>query len=460
MHDTPSKPSAELQHFRPRLEELVLQACGEPLPSTKPTSASRPGRPVVLDSRHLWMALLLSVLSGMQSYQDLWRTVRSRRIGSFQPLALTDDAIVKRLQHAGVDPLLVLFHRISHRIATFLQTLPKAVPDELAPFASKIVALDETTWDAVHKHLTHLRHLPDGDPALLPGKLAARFDVRLQQWEWLQFRPSASANCKVQITSFLHDLPLGSLLLFDLGYFSFPWFDYLTQMQYWFITRYREKTVYQLVHTFYRQEGILDALVWMGSRSAHTGHLLRLVRYSDGKQLRMYVTNVLDPRQLSLPDIARLYARRWDIELAFLTLKEHLDLHHWWSGHPVLMQQQAIVVLIVAQLVHAMRMQIAAEAGVDPFEVSLPLFVRMLPHFLRQQEDLVAWVLDSGRQMGFLRPSSRLVLQLPDIPVDALSFPDPPPKLTRLARYVEYVPTPKHSSRPKKKSGQASNLSP
>lgn len=460
MHDTPSKPSAELLHFRPRLEELVLQACREPLPSTKPTSASRPGRPVVLDSLHLWMALLISVLSGMHTYQDLWRTVRSRRIGSFQPLALTDDAIIKRLRQAGVDPLLVLFHRISQRLATFLSSLPKAVPDELAPFASKIVALDETTWDAVRKHLTHLRQVPDGDPALLPGKLAARFDVRLQQWEWLQFRPSASANCKVQITSLLQALPIGSLLLFDLGYFSFPWFDYLTQMQYWFITRYREKTVYQIVHTFYRHEGILDALIWMGSRSARTGHLLRLVRYCDGSDLRMYVTNVLDPRQLSLPDIARLYARRWDIELAFLTLKEHLNLHHWWSGHPILMQQQALVVLMVAQLLQAMRMHIAAEAGVDPFEVSLPLLARVLPQFLRQREDLVEWVLDYGKQTGFLRPSSRLVLHLPDIPIDALSFPDPPPKLTRLAHYVEYVPTPKKSSRPKKTSRQASNLSP
>jgi IS4 transposase len=52
------------------------------------------------------------------------------------------------------------------------------------------------------------------------------------------------------------------------------------------------------------------------------------VRFHDGTQLRSYLTNVLDPRQLCLPDIARLYARRWDIELAFLTLKDLLHLHH------------------------------------------------------------------------------------------------------------------------------------
>jgi hypothetical protein len=196
------------------------------------------------------------------------------------------------------------------------------------------------------------------------------------------------------------------------------------------------------------------------SHSARTGHLLRLVRYFDGTDLRMYVTNVLDPRQLSLPDIARLYARRWDIELAFLTLKEHLNLHHWWSAHTLLMQQQVLIVLIVAQLLQAMRMHIAFEAGIDPFEVSLPLLARALPQFLRQREDLVEWVLRSGKDTGFIRPSSRIALHLPEIPCDALSFPLPPLKLTRPARYVEYVPTPKKSSRPKKKSLHISNPSP
>ncbi|MFL5665292.1 MAG: transposase [Ktedonobacteraceae bacterium] len=461
MHDTPSKSSADLIRLRPRLEHLVLQACSEPLPTTQPASASRRGRPLLLPALHLWLALLISMLSGMQNYQDLWRTLRSRSIGPFQPIALTDDAVVKRLRQAGIEPLSVLFTRISQLVATFLSPLPPALPVSLAAFASKIVAIDETTWDAVRRQLCHLRHVPAGDPALSPGKLAARFDVRLQQWEWLQFRSSAQANCKVEICSFLQGLPIWSLLLFDLGYFSFPWFDSLTQMHSWFITRSRQKTSYQIVHTFYRHEGILDALVWMGtSHRAHTGHLLRLVRYFDGTDLRMYVTNVLDPRQLSLPDIARLYARRGDIELAFLTLKEHLNLHHWWSAHTLLMQQQVLIVLIVAQLLQAMRMQIAFEASIDPFEVSLPLLARALPQFLRHREDLVEWVLRSGKDTGFIRPSSRIVLRLPEISCDALSFPLTPLKLTRPARYVEYVPTPKKSSRPKKKSLNISNPSP
>jgi hypothetical protein len=295
-------------------------------------------------------------------------------VGPFLPIQVTDDAIVKRLRQAGLAPLQQLLSQVSRHLA---QQLAPMVSTSLA---SRIVSLDETTWDAMQRHLASQRDLPDGDSRLLPGKRAGRFDIRSQQWDFVQFRANVQANCKVDLCSLLLGLPLGSLILFDLGYFSFPWFDYLTQMQYWFVCRLREKTTYQLQHVFYRHEGILDALVWLGSsHGARAGHLVRLVRFYDGMQVRCYLTNVLDPTLLSMAEIAGLYARRWDIELAFLTLKEHLGLHHWWSSHPILIQQQILVVLIVAHLVQALRMHIAVQANVDPFEVSLPLLIQSLP---------------------------------------------------------------------------------
>jgi Transposase DDE domain len=307
-------------------------------------------------------------------------------------------------------------------------------------------------FDAMQRHLASQRDLPDGDSRLLPGKLAGRFDIRTQQWDFVQFRANVQANCKVDLCSLLLGLPLGSLILFDLGYFSFPWFDYLTQMQYWFVCRLREKTTYQLQHVFYRHEGILDALVWLGSsHGARAGHLVRLVRFYDGTQVRCYLTNVLDPTLLSMAEIAGLYARRWDIELAFLTLKEQLGLHHWWSSHPILIQQQILVVLIVAQLVQALRMHIAVQANVDPFEVSLPLLIQSLPQLLQQGENPVLWVLTHGKALGFLRPASRLHLVVPEIALSQLAFPPPDLPLTRKARYVEYHPRPHRSSKKKKK---------
>jgi hypothetical protein len=152
------------------------------------------------------------------------------------------------------------------------------------------------------------------------------------------------------------------------------------------------------------------------------------------------LTNVLDPTQLSMAQVARLYARRWDIELAFLTLKEHLGLHHWWSSQAVLLQQQCLLVLIVAQLLQALRLQIAVEAGVDPFEVSLPLLIEYVPYFITSRLSPSRWILTYGEQLGFIRPSSRYLPTVPEIPLSALTFPPEPIQLTRPARYLEYVP--------------------
>ena len=50
------------------------------------------------------------------------------------------------------------------------------------------------------------------------------------------------ANCKVGVLLLLETLTPGSLILADLGYFSFPWFDYLTSQGYWWLSRLRERT--------------------------------------------------------------------------------------------------------------------------------------------------------------------------------------------------------------------------
>ncbi len=62
-----------------------------------------------------------------------------------------------------------------------------------------------------------------------------------------------------------------------------------------------------------------------------------------------------------------------------------------------------------------MRMEIAARAQVDPFEVSMPLVVRAMPGLLESEQDPVALIVRRGRQLGFIRPSRRLQVQVPVI---------------------------------------------
>lgn len=439
MHHTVQLTSEQAQAHIPFFEPLVLAAMPADPPRVK---SGHRGAPQKLSWGHLWFRLIFGVLAGMHSYQDLQRDLAEHPLGPFPALHVSDDALRKRLMQAGLLPLQDLLARLSERLGRLLST---HCPATLASFAQSVLALDETTWDAVQRHLPALRGLPKGHGSLLPGKLAARFNLRTQLFEFVQFRDNPLGNCKLDVCSLLDGLTPGALLLFDLGYFSFAFLDYLSEVGDWFISRMREDVQYQIAHTFYRHEGTLDALVWLGGlgrNGSRTGRLVRLVRFWDGKQVRTYLTNQTDPRLLPLPDIARLYARRWDIELAFLTLKEHLDLHHWWSAIPVLRQQQALVVLIAAQLLHATRLLIAAEQGCDPFEVSLPLLAKYFPRLLLTRQHPIVWAKRHGQDLHLFRPSSRFQVIVPTPPLQDYVFPPPDVRWTRLASYREYEARP------------------
>src|SRR5207302_1692154 len=137
-----------------------------------------------------------------------------------------------------------------------------------------------------------------------------------------------------------------------------------------------------IIHTSYQSEDVFDGLVMLGKRQARARYAVRLVRWRVKGIWLEYLTNVLDPQTLPLAEIARLYARRWDIELAFLTLKEHLGLHLLWSSKQVCILQQVWACLIIAQVLQALRLEMACAAGGDPFEISLPLVVTTLPPLL------------------------------------------------------------------------------
>ena len=87
-----------------------------------------------------------------------------------------------------------------------------------------------------------LRDVPPGDARLLPGKLAGVFDVRRQLWRRLEYVVDPHQNQKVLARELVAELPRHSLLLFDLGYFAFPWFDDLTDDGVLWVSRLRDKT--------------------------------------------------------------------------------------------------------------------------------------------------------------------------------------------------------------------------
>ncbi|HEV2660710.1 MAG TPA: IS4 family transposase, partial [Ktedonobacteraceae bacterium] len=323
---------------------------------------------------------------------------------------LCDQAIYNRLDRAA-SRMKEFFEQMSHGLRERLLPYQQR---ELAPFANGVYALDESTLDEVGRWLPELRELCQKEVGLRAGRISALFDVRVQQWWKVDVLQEAETNCKVHARTMMETLPAGALLLFDRGYFAFEWFDELTGRGLFWISRYSNHASYQIMHVCYCGDGVLDAIIRLGNyRSDQARSPVRLLQFWYRGQQYSYLTNVCDPLLLPLAEVVRLYARRWDIELGFRLLKDHLHLRLLWSAKWSVIQVQLWAALLLAQFFHGLQQEIAHQAGVKPEEVSLELLVRLTPRWLQHGIDPVRCALRFGRELGIIRPSSRTNWQLP-----------------------------------------------
>jgi hypothetical protein len=395
-----------------------------------PPAARGRGALPILPASALWTGMLVCVLRGFSTQLALWRLLAVHGLWG-QTFDVKPGAVYDRLERGTTVSLEALFVRLSQLLH---ERLTPYADTTLAPFATEVVAIDETVLEKALKLLPALRE--KRGRALLPGKLATVFNLRLQQWVRAEVIEDINEREQLHARDLVAGIPTQSLILFDLGYFSFAWFDDLTHAGYWWISRRRSKVTFTVVHTFYDQDGVTDQLIWLGVyRADQAGEMARLVTFAVGGHMQSYLTNVLDPTVLPMQEIARLYARRWDIELAFKMLKRDLKLHLLWSAKPSVLAQQVWASLIIAQIILGMWVEIAGRAEVDVFEVSLSLLVEYAPRLAADGLDPVDTFVTKGRFARFIRPSRRTRNLAPIIPPEAI-IPAPPDLMTsRPARY-------------------------
>ena len=399
-------------------------------------SSQGPGRPAVMPALALWAGMLVCVLRKATTQSALWRLLRVEGLWWFPRYEVCDQAVYKRLATEGIRPLVELFEHVTSLLCKRLGQ--QSAMKKLATFAKGIYVLDQSTLEKLARKLPTLRGLPAGDPRLLGGAIAALFDLRRQLWCKVIHTDNAVQNEKVLARQVVEGLPAGSLILADLGYFAFAWFDWLTGHGYWWVSRLKGRVTYELQHVYYEQGETLDAIVWLGKyRADRAAEAVRLVCFRIDGILYRYVTNVLDPLVLPLEQIAALYARRWDIEMAFALVKRSLGLHLLWSAKPQVIEQQLWAVLIISQILGALRLEIAQRAGCDVFEVSIALMVEYLPQYAAKGLDPIATFVQHGRRVGFIRPSRRIQIRAPSIaPQHIVPMPQHL-TLHRTARYAQ-----------------------
>ena len=152
--------------------------------------------------------------------------------------------------------------------------------------------------------------------------------------------------------------------IFDRGYNNFKELYHIQRMESFFVVRAKTNLQYRCVRWKRRlpKNILTDAEIEPTVYNTHRDYpeKLRLVRYYDEEQGRkfMFLTNAMD---LTAQQIADLYKNRWQIELFFKWLKQHLKIKKFWgtTENAVRIQISAAITAycLVAIVQHDMRLE-------------------------------------------------------------------------------------------------------
>jgi hypothetical protein len=163
------------------------------------------------------------------------------------PLQVSEQAIAKRLDTLPAQALAAVFTDVSARLQ--LQPPPQ-LPHlerwmEVRARFAQIAMVDGSTLEAIRKKTETLQAQPG---LVLAGRVMMMVEAFTHRPLWQLYTEDAAANDKRFTPEILRALPERGLLIFDLGFFSFLWFDDFTEQHKYFVTRLRQNTAYRTTH--------------------------------------------------------------------------------------------------------------------------------------------------------------------------------------------------------------------
>jgi transposase len=214
-------------------------------------------------------------------------------------------------------------------------------------------------------------------------------DLCLSLFPWAHFRKSKAAvkmhtlldlrgNIPVSITvttgkvhdvNLLDQLPLepGAIYIFDRGYLDFLRLYRIHQAPAFFVTRSKKNTKLRRIysHPADSSTGVRSdqtvTLVVSGSKQDYPEQLrrIRFIDQGTGKRLTFLTNNFLLPAEV----IAQLYQKRWQVELFFKWIKQHLHIKAFFGTTENAVKTQIWIAVSIYVLVAIVRKQLKVETS-------------------------------------------------------------------------------------------------
>jgi len=323
-------------------------------------------------------ALMMSIIwRQIGSLGEALRLVTEEGMLWAQPEKISKQALSKRLQKMPARLFAELYARVIEKINR------ESGAQEREGFSCIRIA-DGSTLEQLRRTTQGSREEKEEQ---LGGRMMMTVDAATHRPVQAFYREESESNDKTFCDKLIESVLEEGLLIFDLGFFSFPFFDAFTNSRKYFITRMREKTAYKRIAVLGEGARYRDEIIKMGIyRSNPCEHPVRMISVLWNGNWHRYLTNVVDPEKLSARQIVELYRSRWRIEQAFMITKRLLGLAYLWVGNTNGVQIQIYCTWIFYAVLMTLCAQVA-EALKKPLEkISVEMVFRGLYHYSKASE--------------------------------------------------------------------------
>lgn len=183
----------------------------------------------------------------------------------------------------------------------------------------------------------------------------------------------------------------GTILAIDRGYVDYEWFRELTQEEVYFVTRMKEKAVYEVKAELKVPKGrnvVSDQIIYFPRlrREGEEPVLFRRVEIWDEKKQEsiVFLTNLLE---FGATTIAAIYKDRWQVELFFKALKQTLKVKTFVGTSANAVKTQVWTALIAMLVLKYLQLK-------SKFSWSLSNLAALLRQQLFFYRDLYVWLDD------------------------------------------------------------------
>ena len=354
------------------------------------------------------MAVVLSlVYRQIAGLSEVVRLLSEEGLLWVEPLQVSKQALSKRLMRLPASAFARVFEQVLERLRPRQTQL--SLPEGWRSLSENFQAVwiaDGSTLEELRRKLKALRDKPD---TVLGGKMMMVVEAFSHRPVASWYTDDSKANDKTFADNLLECLPQQGLLIFDLGFFKFGWFDAFSNAEKFFVTRLREKTAYSVTRCLSQGLYFRDEIINLGQyRSNPCQHPLRLVSVLWGNTWYYYLTNVLDSQQLSAQQVCELYRCRWRVEEAFLLTKRLLGLAYLWVGDTNGVQIQIFASWIFYAVLNDLCSQLAVALNQPLERISVEMVFRGLYHFAHaflrgDATDVVVYLKTKAKLLGVVK---------------------------------------------------------